>query len=789
MPATGRTRKVFTGSVVTSKKAEPTSNPNRKRRLWRFFWKLSLILLVLFGAYIIYLDAQIKHHFSGNKWQVPAQIYARPLQLQRGEEITRKEVLDELKLLGYRRVNQIQGSGEYSVSQAAINIYRRAFHFPDGFQPLRQLAIRWNGARIASITDLQTDQSLQQVRLESWLVTRLASGSQEDRMLVTLEDVPPLLVKALTLTEDRDFYSHHGIAPLSIIRALLANIAAGRTVQGGSTLTQQLVKNLYLTRERSLERKIKEALMAIIIDARYSKDKIIQAYLNEVFLGQSGDMAVHGFGLASYFYFDRPVYELDETEIAMLVGMIKGPSYYNPRKYPERAIERRNLVLRLLLEGNELTPQQYEMAVSRPVGIATGDSLATGKHPAFMTQVRKELQTILADPNIRESGVKVFTTLDIYAQRRAEQALTSTLDRLQPGREATLEGAMVVSDIGSGEVRALVGGRNVSFAGFNRALDAVRPIGSLVKPAVYLTALEQPAQYNLATPLEDKPLSLSDEHGDNWQPQNFDKTYRGSVPLIDALSLSLNVPTVNLGLELGIDNVAATLKNLGVKRPVPEVPALTLGAVALTPFETNQIYQTIANNGAYRPLHTVSAIVSVNNRLMWRQAEYGEQRVNEESAYLLNYALYKVATEGTAKAIGRTYDNINMAGKTGTTDDYRDSWFAGYDRNNLATVWVGNDENRSTGLTGSTGALPVFLAYQQLQEPKSLSRRFPNGLGIAHFDPVTGAVVTAGCQGSMSVPAVLDALPPAQGCVGQSGEKAPAKKAKEKSWWERLFGG
>ncbi|MDG6096830.1 penicillin-binding protein 1B [Alteromonas sp. ZYF713] len=789
MPATGRTRKVFTGSVVTSKKAEPTSNPNRKRRLWRFFWKFSLILLVLFGAYIIYLDAQIKHHFSGNKWQVPAQIYARPLQLQKGEEITRKEVLDELKLLGYRRVNQIQGSGEYSVNQATINIYRRAFHFPDGFQPLRQLSIRWNGARIASITDLQTDQSLPQVRLESWLVTRLASGSQEDRMLVTLEDVPPLLVKALTLTEDRDFYSHHGIAPLSIIRALLANIAAGRTVQGGSTLTQQLVKNLYLTRERSLERKIKEALMAIIIDARYSKDKIIQAYLNEVFLGQSGDMAVHGFGLASYFYFDRPVYELDETEIAMLVGMIKGPSYYNPRKYPERAVERRNLVLRLLLEGNELTPQQYEMAVSRPVGIATGDSLATGKHPAFMTQVRKELQTILADPNIRESGVKVFTTLDIYAQRRAEQALTSTLDRLQPGREAPLEGAMVVSDIGSGEVRALVGGRNVSFAGFNRALDAVRPIGSLVKPAVYLTALEQPAQYNLATPLEDKPLSLSDEHGDNWQPQNFDKTYRGSVPLIDALSLSLNVPTVNLGLELGIDNVAATLKNLGVKRPVPEVPALTLGAVALTPFETNQIYQTIANNGAYRPLHTVSAIVSVNNRLMWRQAEYGEQRVNEESAYLLNYALYKVATEGTAKAIGRTFDNINMAGKTGTTDDYRDSWFAGYDRNNLATVWVGNDENRSTGLTGSTGALPVFLAYQQLQEPKSLSRRFPNGLGIAHFNPATGAVVTAGCQGSMSVPAVLEALPPAQGCVGQSGEKAPAKKAKEKSWWERLFGG
>lgn len=773
---------------MTSKKAKPTSNPTRKRRLWRFFWKLSLIFLVLLGAYVIYLDAQIKHHFSGNKWQVPAQIYARPLQLEVGEEITRKEVLDELKLLGYRRVSKLQGSGEYSVSSAAIAIYRRAFHFPDGFQPLRQLNIRWNGSRVASITDLQTEQQLQQARLESWLVTRLASGSQEDRMLVTLEDVPPLLVKALTLTEDRDFYSHYGVAPLSIIRALLANIAAGRTVQGGSTLTQQLVKNLYLTRERSLERKIKEALMAVIIDARYSKDKIIQAYLNEVFLGQSGDLSVHGFGLASYFYFDRPIYELDETEIAMLVGMIKGPSYYNPRKYPERAVERRNLVLRLLLEGNELTPEQYEKAVSRPPGIASGDSLATGKHPAFMAQVRKELQIILADPNIRESGVKVFTTLDIYAQRRAEQALTSTLDRLQPGRDAALEGAMVVSDISSGEVRALVGGRNVSFAGFNRALDAVRPIGSLVKPAVYLTALEQPTRYNLATPLEDKPLSLNDEYGDNWQPQNFDKTYRGSVSLIDALSLSLNVPTVNLGLELGIDNVAETLRNLGVKRTIPEVPALTLGAVALTPFETNQIYQTIANNGAYRPLHTVSAIVSVNNRLMWRQAEYGEQRVNEESAYLLNYALYKVTTVGTAKAIGRTFENINMAGKTGTTDDYRDSWFAGFDRTNLVTVWVGNDDNKSVGLTGSTGALPVFMAYQQLQEPKSLSRRFPVGLGIAHFDPKTGAVVVAGCPDSMSVPAVLDVLPPAErDCFGKPVKQKRDKK--EKSWWERLFGG
>ncbi|MDC8832091.1 penicillin-binding protein 1B [Alteromonas gilva] len=774
---------------MTAKKTKQANTPTRKSWLWNLFWKLSLLFLVLLAAYVIYLDAQIKQHFSGNKWQVPAQIYARPLQLVQDQEITRKEVLDELKLLGYRQVSAISGSGEYSVGKGVINVYRRAFHFPDGFQPLRQIRLRWQGSRIVSITDLQTEETLSQIRLESWLVTRLASSSREDRMLITLDDVPPLLVTALTLVEDRDFYQHHGVAPLSILRALLANIAAGRTVQGGSTLTQQLVKNLYLTRERSLERKVKEALMAIIIDARYGKDEIIQAYLNEVFLGQSGDLAVHGFGLASYFYFDRPINELDETEIALLVGMIKGPSYYNPRKYTDRTIERRNLVLRVLLEANELTPEQYEMAVSRPLGIATGDSLATGKHPAFMAQVRKELQTILADPNIRESGVKVFTTLDIYAQRRAEQALTTTLTRLQQQRSTELEAAMVISDISSGEVRALVGGKQVGFAGFNRALDAVRPIGSLVKPAVYLTALSQPASYNLATPLEDKPLALDDEQGDTWRPQNFDKTYRGTVPLIDALSLSLNVPTVNLGLEVGIDNVAATLRDLGVKRTIPHVPALTLGALALTPFETNQMYQTIANNGAYRPLHTVDAIVSVNNRLMWQQEEYGEQRVSEESAYLLNYALYKVATEGTAKAIGAKFKTINMAGKTGTTDDYRDSWFAGFDRNNLATVWVGNDDNGSTGLTGSTGALPVFMAYQALQEPKSLSRRFPAGLGIAHFDATSGVAVRPGCPDSVSVPAVLDALPVAQqDCTGPRTNRSEQTK-KKKTWWDRLFGG
>ena len=744
----------------------------------------------MLGAYAFYLDAQIKHEFSGNKWEVPAQIFARPLVLSKGEEITVQEVLDELTLLGYRKVTDADSSGEYSYRNGVLTVQRRAFHFPEGAEPQRHLVIRWQGSRIKSIQDVSQGRAFGSVKLEPWLVTRMVSGSHEDRMLVSIDTTPDMLPKALTLVEDRNFYNHHGVAPLSILRALMANIAAGRTVQGGSTLTQQLVKNMFLTRERSIVRKAKEAIMAIIIDARYSKSEILEAYLNEVFLGQNGDMAVHGFGLASYFYFDRPANELSVPEIATLVAMIKGPSYYNPRRYPERVKERRDLVLRMLFDENEIDRSQYERYVSMPLGLASGASLASGKHPAFMEQVRRELNEILAEPSLRDSGVKVFTTLDIVAQRRAEKALSSTLNTLQKNRNVPLEGAMIVTDSAKGEVRAIVGGKDVSFKGFNRALDAKRPIGSLVKPAVYLTALEDPTEFNLATPLADEPITLESKGGKTWSPQNYDKTFRGQVSLLQGLTESLNIPTVNLGMQVGLDAVVNTLEKLGVGAAIEQVPSLTLGAFELTPFNTNQMYQTLSNGGRYIPLHTVSAVVTADNGLLWQKAEFFSQRTDEAATYLLNYALYKVTTQGTAKRVGATFGTTNMAGKTGTTDDYRDSWFSGFDRNNVVTVWVGNDDNQPVGLTGASGALPVFVNYMKSQAPKSLSRRFPEGLGIAHFDAKTGAVVVAGCAGSLSVPAILDVLPPPQqDCAGKPvRSKQEQEKGDKKSWWERWFG-
>ena len=786
----GKPKLTKTGTVKT-KASKTVQNVSIWQRLsplrwfWRHWGKLLFISILVLAAYSIYLDAQISQKFSGNKWQVPAQIYARPMFLSVKQEISIKEIEEELQLLGYRNVTRADSAGEYQILNNSIRIQRRKFDFPHGTENLRYVEISIRNKRIAQIQDLNSLQNINNIYLEPWLVTRLVSSGREDRMLVQINDVPPILTQALVAVEDQNFYQHFGVAPLSILRALIANISAGRTVQGGSTLTQQLVKNLFLTREKSLVRKAKEAVMAMIIEFRYSKDVILEAYLNEVFLGQSGNTGVYGFGLASYFYYDRPLNELSIDEIATLVGIIKGPSYYNPRRYPERVIERRNLVLRSLFESNQLSPNEYEDLVKLPIRLATGASLKKDKHPAFMDQVRRELRLVLDNPNIRQSGLKVFTTLDSNAQIKAENAVSNGV-ALQEKRlgKSGFEAAMIVTDIDSGEIRSIVGGRNVNYAGFNRALDAKRSIGSLIKPAIYLTALEQAKDYNLATHLEDEPIKLKSTYGKMWEPQNSDKKFRGQVPLVIALSRSLNVPTVNLGMNLGLVNIADTIRRLGVSEKLELYPALTLGAVNFSPLQVNQMYQTIANNGRYIPLHSITAIMSPDDELLWHFDVVPEQRVDEQATYLLNYALHKVTLEGTAKAVRANFPDINMAGKTGTTDDYRDSWFSGFDKNILMTSWIGKDNNQPVNLSGASGAMQLFIAYQQQQEPKSLVRRFPDGLGIAHFDNATGKLSKAGCADTFSVPAITTALPPVPNkCSGES-----RVREKSKSLWKKIFG-
>ena len=510
--------------------------------------------------------------------------------------------------------------------------------------------------------------------------------------------------------------------------------------------------------------------------------------INEVFLGQNGATAIHGFGLASHFYFNKPLHELEISETATLIGLVKGPSYYDPNRRPKRMIERRNLVLRLMFEANEINRSEYEAAINAQLVTTTNSSLASGKHPAFMDKVRNELKEVVNNTQQLSAGVKVFTTLDINAQRRAEKAVKRVVAaKSKAYKQADLEAALVMTDIKSGGIRAMIGGKNTEYAGFNRALNAYRPIGSLIKPVVYLRALEQPERFNLASTLQDQPISYDDADGKKWRPLNADKKFRGQVMLIEGLVNSYNVPSVNLAASIGFDEVVNTLNRLGANKQVAPLPSIALGAVELSPLQVNQVYQTISNEGVLRPLFSLYAVSTHNNTLIWKREERSQQRADEDATYLLNYALHKVTLEGTGKRIKATFPNVNMAGKTGTTDDYRDSWFSGFDRNLVTSIWLGNDNNKPINMSGASGAMAVFIALQQQQSHKTLVRKFPASLNIAHFNQQTGERTLPGCPNVVSLPAIRDTLPAATPCSAQPKAITQPQKT-EKSWWQKLFG-
>lgn len=744
---------------MSAKKKRPTkknvAKTPPKRRRWSWLWKLALAFSAAVLLYGIYLDGVVRHRFDGQVFQLPAQIYSRPLTLYAGAPLSRQQMIAELRLLDYRKVANPDQPGEFSASSTKVEVFRRPFAFPEGFEPARRLLVAFAGDRIDEVYDSQSNQPVAVERIEPVLVDLLSqTTTDEDRIFVPLAKMPPLLPKTLVMVEDRNFYHHYGVSPLAIVRALLANLRAGHTVQGGSTLTQQLAKNFFLTREKSLWRKLNEAMMAVLIDLRYSKQRVLEAYLNEIFLGQARAQAVHGMGLAARFYFSRPLSELTPAQIAMLVGIIKGPSYYDPRRHPERTRQRRDLVLKMMLEHNLIDGAQYQRAVSSPLAVTAKRELTTTKVPPYMQAVRRELAGKLKNAIGEHQGIRVFTGLEPLAQTALEKAIHRRFGAI--AGNTPLELAAVVSDQRTGLVKAMAGGKNVDFAGFNRALDARRQIGSLAKPAVYLTALSEP-QFNLATPLDDKPISLKSDKGDLWQPQNYDHQFRGQVALVDALTHSLNVPTVNLGMKVGVSAVIDTFRALGVNGDLPPYPSLFLGTAALSPWEVNQMYLTLARGGARLPLATISAVTTGDDKLLYKRTEQARQKVSADAAYLTDYTLTQVAQRGTAHTLASHFPNKLLAGKTGTTDDLRDSWFSGFDARDVASFWVGRDDNQPTGLTGATGALRLFEAYLDYRQPISLRLRPPRDVVDGHFDDQGHYL--GNCGGGRVLPAIKANLP------------------------------
>ncbi len=770
-----------TKPLFMSKKTKKSSANTKKsgsswwQKLWSLTWKLSIVGIAVVSFYAIYLDQIIAQKFEGQKWHLPAQVFSRSMALYPGAAVNHPQLMAELKLLGYRKVSNPRQVGEFSASSTRIELWRRPFLHPEGNQAEQRVMISFDSEGVSSVKRMSDKRELAVFHLEPVLLDRIIAGDGEDRLFVRTPEMPSMIIDALILVEDRSFYDHFGVNPLAIARAAVVNITAGRTVQGGSTLTQQLAKNFFLSSERSIVRKVREAIMALIIDFRYSKDEILEAYLNEVYMGQDKARGVHGMGLASQFYFGRPIGELTVSQQAFLVAVIKGPSYYNPWRYPERAQERRDLVLRLLMENDKLTVAQYKAAAESPIGLRSAKKSVHQKLPAFFAVVKQELRDRYGDSLLKQSGVKVYTTLDPMAQEAAEKAVLSTMASLDK-RAKNVQVGMVVTDKYTGGIAAMVGDKQPSYEGFNRAVEIRRPIGSLIKPFVYASALRQADRFTLATPVEDKPITLKNEQGKTWSPKNVDKKFSGQVPLLNAFKDSMNVPTVNVGLAVGVEKVAATLKKSGWEDDISPYPSMLLGAVNGSPLMVAQVYQTIADEGRYRKLSSITAVLDSQNQALEVSRVPSSMAIDPATDYLVQYAMNQVVRNGTAKRLGAAFPGVRLAGKTGTSNDSRDSWFAGFDERNVAAIWVGQDDNSKTGLYGSSGAMAVYQAFLHQRPPLSLRMMPVNGVINGYFDRTTGVAKKGNCDNIIGLPALDASYHPVANC----GESL--------SWWQKLVG-
>ncbi len=703
------------------------------RNLKSLILKLSLIGIFFLLILIIYLDSKVKNEFDQQAWDIPAKVYARPLTFSLGQPLKFSDLIKELNLLGYRKSIKAVASGEYEAYQQTLVIHTRPFKFWDGEQATQFIQLTIHSDQIDSLKDFESKQNINFLRLDPLLLGNIQinlNNDTQDRQLITLDDLPADFIAALLVTEDRTFYDHWGLSLKGIARAVWSNLSQGEIRQGGSTLTQQLIKNHFLTNERSLWRKGREAIMALLAEIHYDKKTILQAYINEVYLGQNRNTAIHGFARASEFYFDRQLSKLNLSQVALLIGMVKGPSYYNPRRQPQRAKQRRDLVLSKMNEQGLLDAQSFLEAKSKTLMVVSKAPTRTSRVPAFMGMVKRELSSDYSASSLKKDGLKLFTSLDPILQEKAENALSKRLTQLDPNKQ--LQGAIILTDIASGEIQAVVGDRQPNYVGFNRAIDAYRQTGSVIKPFVYLSALQNPKNFNPVTLIKDQTFSLTGTDGSVWSPQNYDRKQHGDknalIPLADGLINSYNLATARLAMKVGIDEIVETITDMGFERELPAFPSIALGSKEMSPLEVTILYQAIANQGVSVRPQTLIAVQDQYGNLVNRYVRKSEQVVDREAAFIVRYLLTHVTKTGTAKSLSWRFPNVDLAGKTGTTNDLRDSWFAGFDNTKLAVVWIGRDDNEPTGLTGASGALLVWSdLYKQLSQ-SSVDLNLPSGV-------------------------------------------------------------
>ena len=734
--------------------------PSQQRGL--VFSSLLLIIIiagmVLFALYLVKLDRTITHKFEGKRWDIPAKVYSQPLELYQGANIDRDTMKTWLELLNYQSNKSYDRTGTYHRSGNTYFIHTRGFTYSSSDIDAEQvIKMTIAGNKVDSIqSTLPAKSGI--IRLEPVSIGGIYPDSNEDRMVVSLDDVPQPLIDALIATEDRAFYEHKGVSIRGIARAVINNFTGGAR-QGGSTITQQLIKNFYLNSDRTLKRKANEALMAVLLELHYSKDEILQTYLNEIYLGQNGNRSINGFGLASQFYFDKPLNELRIDQQAMLVGMAKGPSIYNPRRNPNDSKARRDVVLGNMLAMGTLSQEDYDKALKQPLGIVDKPAEGKSQFPDFLDIVKRELNDVYYSDDLKNEGLIIISTLDPIAQLAADKAVDRKLGELRRSGSKTkdLQGALVSANPETGELVSVVGSGS-EFTGFNRAVDAKRQVGSLLKPIIYMTALES-GRYNLASSVDDSPITVNLNDGTDWSPKNYDNRDHGYVPLTTGLSQSYNQAAVRLGMEFGVDTFAKQLKRMGVKEEIPPYPSALLGSVNLSPMDMLGIYQVFATGGFRTPIHSIRTVIDDRGRILQRTGLNTQRSIPPETNFLTNYALQQVVSNGTARRAQSLGSNLNLAGKTGTTNDYRDAWFAGYSGNYVSVVWVGRDDNKPIGLSGGTGALPVWVDYMKRLKLTPVALPEPEGIEWLWLENNSGKLSNERCANARYLPVMSAHLP------------------------------
>ena len=747
-PRGSAAKKTLAGRSGKSGQRAPAS------KKWRYIASILLLLLAFFSAYLLYLNQIIDSRFEGGAWALPSRVYARSLEIYPGLELTREQLVYELELASYSRSENQALAGEYRLLGASLELHSRPFQFSDQDQGDSVVQVFFDAGKVIAVVDSRAGVDLPVFRLPPLILGSYYPQSGEDRLLLSEDQVPQRLIAALVAVEDRAFFEHNGVSPLAILRALWANLQAGRAVQGGSTLTQQLAKNLFLTPQKSLLRKINEAFMALLLELRFSKQAIVTAYINEVFLLQQNQIAIHGFARASRMLFGRGVDRLEVEHLALLVGMVKGPSRYNPMTAPELALERRNLVLKIMLAQGLLDQQAFAKARAAPLGVAA-QLPGLNPFPAYLDLVKHQLQLSYSSDELEHRGLRVFTAFDPLVQQNLERGLARGLARF---KQPELQAAVVIADYLNGDIQGLIGDRVTDYPGFNRALMAQRPIGSLIKPLLLYSLLQ--GDLTLASEVSDEPVRIKQSNSIVWEPRNYDRQLHGRMSLYKAFIHSYNLPFISLGVESGgLEALAQNLAKIHLLKHDVVYPSMLLGTTEMSAYEVAQMFQVIANDGYFTPLTTIRSVTDQHNKTLSRIPLESHKLFDRAQMIQVQRAMVGVSEQGTARYLAERFGALTLAGKTGTTNEARDSWFAGFSDRLLGVVWLGRDDNTPIRLTGSSGALRVWADIMELQGFSAFKLTPDDSLAWHYIDIENGGISQQGCANSVLLPIPQGRLP------------------------------